>query len=531
MSRRMNLQAVHAHVLTAAVTVLFGPGASALMAAALTWDADGSVANGTTAGDGIWDKTTTNTVWYNGTADIYFENNWSSAGYGTPQDSVTFAGSDGSYAITVARITDSAGASQTDVQKITFNASGYTLSNPSAATAATIRLFSPTGTNGDNLVVASGKTAAIGSNVTVQLSTAGSIQIGGGGTLNLSGGTIKTTNTYNPISIVGGTTVNVNSGGTLQTTNNSNDNINLTNGTLSVTAGGVVSTGNANFILAGSNSSTATLTLDGGNVTLGTTSNTLAVNSTGTNRIGIINLNSGTLLVGAITAGTTANGSTSTFNFNGGTLKANQSTAAFMSGLTAANIKAGGALIDSNNKNITIAQPLVHDIALGATTDGGLTKSGGGTLTLSGANTYVGNTTISGGQLTLTGSLLMDISAPGNSDAHSEIGGSGAVDLSGALRLDVTDVPQANAQWTLVNVDSLTAETFGANFSLSLVGTTDTPFSKGANGHWTLADGQRNWTFEQTSGVLSVTVPEPFSLGALGLSLTTLALARRHRRD
>ena len=57
-----------------------------------------------------------------------------------------------------------------------------------------------------------------------------------------------------------------------------------------------------------------------------------------------------------------------TFNFNGGTLKAlaNNNTD-FLGALqgTGYIVKSGGAKIDSNGKDITIAQPLLHDSTLG----------------------------------------------------------------------------------------------------------------------------------------------------------------------
>ena len=53
-----------------------------------------------------------------------------------------------------------------------------------------------------------------------------------------------------------------------------------------------------------------------------------------------------------------------------------------MTGLTSANVKAGGAVINTNGFNDTIGQALVT----GGGTGGGLTEQGAGVLTLSGTN-------------------------------------------------------------------------------------------------------------------------------------------------
>ena len=78
----------------------------------------------------------------------------------------------------------------------------------------------------------------------------------------------------------------------------------------------------------------------------------------------------------------------------------------------------GGAIIDSSNYNITIAQPLLNGGA------GGLTKLGPGTLTLSGANTYVGATVVSDGTLALSSS--------------GSIASSSGIAISGGATFDVT---------------------------------------------------------------------------------------------
>ena len=74
----------------------------------------------------------------------------------------------------------------------------------------------------------------------------------------------------------------------------------------------------------------------------------------------------------------------------------------FMGGLTIANVQADGAKIDTDGRNVTISQPLVHDAALGVAPDGGLIKTASaGALTLTAASTFTGPTSIDGGTLIL----------------------------------------------------------------------------------------------------------------------------------
>ena len=149
--------------------------------------------------------------------------------------------------------------------------------------------------------------------------------------------------------------------------------------------------------VAGNTSTTSSLNLTGGVFTAASFT-FLSAGDTSTSTINI----GGTADV-TLPAFPTARGANSiaTVNFNGGILRPMTATTTFMGGLTNAFIKAGGATIDTTNGSITIAQPLLTDAV---STGGGLTKNGTNTLTLTGANTYTGATTVNAGTLQLEGS-------------------------------------------------------------------------------------------------------------------------------
>ena len=115
--------------------------------------------------------------------------------------------------------------------------------------------------------------------------------------------------------------------------------------------------GDANLNVSGM----GTVTLPG--LTFGHPS-TVGANST-------VNLNGGTLAIGA---GRIAKASgTATMNFNGGTLQPTVASTTFLTGLNTTNVRNGGAIVDTNGLDITIANPGVQVSAInGLNAHGGI---------------------------------------------------------------------------------------------------------------------------------------------------------------
>jgi autotransporter-associated beta strand protein len=163
-------------------------------------------------------------------------------------------------------------------------------------------------------------------------------------------------------------------------------------------SGGTVESGS--WFGIGRNGSTGTLTINGtGVVNQGVSDSGTRIELTNFNKAttATLNLDGGTLTTNGIISGST--GTRAVF-LNGGVLKPRIDNDFFLEGMSNVTIKAGGALIDTDSKNIAINQSMV-----GIPGDGGLSKSGDGILYLNGNNTFNGTTTVSAGELAGTGSL------------------------------------------------------------------------------------------------------------------------------
>ncbi|MFM8763522.1 MAG: beta strand repeat-containing protein, partial [Spartobacteria bacterium] len=229
-----------------------------------------------------------------------------------------------------------------------------------------------------------------------------------------------------------------------------------------------------------------TLTLRGTNTNANTISgiirdNIVSNTATGTARIGLIKTDTGKWILGGTN---TYTGSTVISN---GTLQIGNGTDAGSIATTVA-ITNNGALVFNVGAGVrALAAPISGTGSLAQ-------DSAGGSLTLSGTNTYTGSTTVSTGTLTLAtnGSMLFVI---GGSGTNNGISGTGTTVMNGKFAFDLTSAStNTNATWTVV-ANTLT-NSYGTNFIV-------TGFS-GAGGNWTNTTNGVNYVFAQSTGVLSV---------------------------
>jgi autotransporter-associated beta strand protein len=99
---------------------------------------------------------------------------------------------------------------------------------------------------------------------------------------------------------------------------------------------------------------------------------------------------------GVVTTSSVHGSGAAALYLNGGTLRASANSTAFISNVTTLAIQSGGAVVDTNGFNVTVAQPFTS-----APGGGGLTKTGAGVLNLASTHTYSGPTTIAQGTLKL----------------------------------------------------------------------------------------------------------------------------------
>jgi fibronectin-binding autotransporter adhesin len=253
---------------------------------------------------------------------------------------------------------------------------------------------------------------------------------------------------------------------------------------------------------------------------------------------GTVNLTGGTLEVAYVAQGS----GTGAFNFDGGTLKVasnHDGTNSFMSGLGAATVLGGGAVIDTNGN---AADVLISQALLDGSGGGGLTKNGLGTLVLSGTSTYTGATVVNAGTLLVTGALSGTTGVSLASGAS--IGGTGSIagDLTFGSGTQITFDP-ASPLTISGTANFASPSTFGIDDILGvssstpagiytlIAGTVDTTglANFGAANAYDLGSGVS--AYFQSGSLQMVVVPEPASVTLIGFAAAaTVGFARRRFR-
>ncbi len=227
-------------------------------------------------------------------------------------------------------------------------------------------------------------------------------------------------------------------------------------GTATVTgAGSIWQNSSAIFV---TQNGTGTLNIENG----GLVSSAVIILSTTGN--GILNLNGTNSARGTLSTNyLTANGAgISAFNWNGGILRAAAAQSNFLVGLAVGDIRIGaqGAFFDTQIYNVGINN--TAGILAGS---GGLTKLGSGILSIAGANTYAGDTTIAGGTLQFDSYNQSSHQTLTVGAAGTNAGEYGQLNVTGTA----TFSPDAH-----INVDVATINTLAPNLTLGGVITAGT---------------------------------------------------------
>jgi len=348
--------------------------------------------------------------------------------------------------------------------------------NPAASLPATLTVGDANSTGSFSGVISDG---GVGKELSLVKTGTDTLTLSGANTFNgnitVDGGTlIGAGATNSPGVTVFGTrantrTITVNNGGTLQLNSGNilgTNHISITAPTLIVNSGGVVTNGST-----ASNNALNNVELNGGTLT----STTGHVGSTsGIPVYGAWNLN-GTVTSTGIS-----------------TISTSDPTKGWIM-LKVVGDKTTDFTVTSGT--LTVSAPVVDNPTDGNI--GAVNKSGPGAMVFSGANTYTGNTTVSDGSLELADNAQLKFVLGASSGSNNSITGTGAATLNGDFVIDTSAADSlATGSWTLENVTTLTGA-YGSTFTV--VGFTDA-----GNNKWTKINGAKIYTFDETTGVLTL---------------------------
>lgn len=292
---------------------------------------------------------------------------------------------------------------------------------------------------------------------------------------------------------------------------------------MDIAGGALIKAGEGTMVLAGTNTYTGNTTVNAG--TLGITGKLYKVGYTTTP---VVQVSGGTLDL--TSWGFDTNGSLGELAnanarvvLNGGTINISGNSETSGRGFTL-NAAGGSFLMGTAGQTLTISShvetttlAISGPLNLGGegnmvvekvlTGTASLTKVGGGTVTLSGINTYSGNIAVNGGNLTIADNAGLRFVVTNSSS--NGVSGTGTLVVNGDFTIDTAAVTNTTGTWTLVNASTL-SESFGSTFTITGSGWTE------ASNVWTKTEGTKLWTFTEATGVLTLSVANSFNTWIAG---------------
>lgn len=259
--------------------------------------------------------------------------------------------------------------------------------------------------------------------------------------------------------------------------------------------GNLVKTGGSNLTAWGGNAwnYTGTTTVNNGNIQIESS-------HPGITATPAVTLNTGARLV---SRGTEKLNNAAIVTTAGGTLQLSGTVTETIGGIT------GTTGSVENPTAATVANLIVENTSPAASTFGGViqnglgtiafTKNGTGDQTLTGINTYTGNTTVNGGNLILADNARLTF-RPGDASTNS-ISGAGTVVLDGDFAIDTSALTVTTGTWLLENVTTLTGP-YGTTFQV--VNPDGSTWTDAGNNKWTKPSGANVYTFDETTGTLTL---------------------------
>jgi len=231
-----------------------------------------------------------------------------------------------------------------------------------------------------------------------------------------------------------------------------------------------------------------------------------------------VNLNAVNTFTGPITL-VAGGGPATGYLTIGGTLTRNNGTTFSAGTLNSGNY--AGAITLGASTIFNYASTSAQSLSGAISGTGALQVTGTGALTLSGVNTYTGNTTINSGSMLTLANTPAGLKFVVTDTTNNKVTGAGNATINGTFTIDTSAVTVTSGTWTLVDA---TTKSFGGTFGLN-------GFTGLVGNVYTKVNGGQTWTFDKSTGVLSLSTQAiitafglPGNAGTINQTAKTIAL-------